>query len=208
MSDNTVWQSSNEGFTWSQVGKGEEFLSINIHPYFRDHGYLVGKGRKVWWTADAGENWKTFNAPVDPNALGLALLTFHPTRADWLIWTGSEDCTSTAAADCRAIAYYSTDSGSSWHEIDSYVRTCSWGRDKGFKIDERTIFCESYQNKKGSQKATAGNPLQLVSGSNFYKKKDTLFSSGVVGYATFEEFFVVAHVRLCAEVDHVRLTSP
>lgn len=191
-----MWQSNNEGFTWSQVAPGETFLSINMHPHFKTHCYLIGKGRKVLYTTDAGENWKTFTAPKDPNSLGLPLLAFHPTRSDWLIWTGSEECTSTANADCRAVAQYTTDSGSSWYNIDSYVRTCSWGRGAHFKIDERIIICESYQHKKGSQRVTTGNPLQLVSGSQFYKNKKTLFAGGLVGYATFEEFFVVAHVSL------------
>lgn len=196
LSDNTIWQSSNEGFTWTQVAPGETFLSMIMHPHFRDRCYLIGKGRKVHWTDDAGDNWQTFDAPEDPNALSLPLLAFHPTRPSWLIWTGSQDCTIGTAKNCRAIAHYTTDDGYSWHQLDSYVRTCAWLRNEHFKVDERSIICESYKEKKGSQRSLSGmiigNPLQLVAGSNYYKNKKTLFPDGLIGFATFEEFLVVA----------------
>ena len=72
---------------------------------------------------------------------------------------------------------------------------CSWGRDKSLKLDEMIIFCESYRDKKGSQRAVYAdnNPLQLVSGELFYTNKKVLFSS-IVGFATFEQYMVVAEV--------------
>lgn len=79
--------------------------------------------------------------------------------------------------------------------IDEYVRICSWGRDKSLKLDEKIIFCESYRDKSGSQRGVlAGdNPLQLVAGDAFYSWKRVVFPS-IIGFATFEEYMVVAEV--------------
>jgi len=188
--DNTAWISLNEGFTWSQVRPGSTFLSMTMHPYFRKRAYLVGSSRTVWWTPDAGTSWRSFDMPTDANGLGLDLLDFHPRRDNWLIFTGSRDCSSSLSTNCRAVAFYSRDDGYSWTEIESYVRTCSWGRDTAFKIDERVIFCESYRDKQGSQRSLDNNnPLQLVYGGDLYGQKRTVFTS-IIGFATFAEYMV------------------
>jgi hypothetical protein len=105
------------------------------------------------------------------------------------------------------VAHYSKDNGRYWNKIDDYVRVCSWARDKKFKVDERIIFCQAYQHKRGSQKAMVNNPLQMIEGRNFYSEKKKIFDS-IVGFATFEEFMVVAqiasngeHLNLHASID-------
>lgn len=128
--------------------------------------------------------------------MNLPLLDFHPTRPEWIIWAGSENCKDDQSAECKGVAHYSTDSGRNWHFIDNYVRICSWGRDLKFKIDERVIFCEAYRDKKGSQRSAQNNPMQFIRGENYYGKKSVLFDQGVVGFATFEEYMVVAQVGL------------
>jgi hypothetical protein len=130
---------------------------------------------------------------MDPNNLGIQILDFHPTKPDWLIFTGSEGCDSTVSQNCKAVAYYSTDHGRRWKKIEEYVRTCAWARDARLKIDEREIICESYKNKKGSQNGGDYNPIELIAGSNWYSKKIKLFDS-VVGFASFSEYLLVAQV--------------
>lgn len=164
-----------------------------MHPYFKSRAYLIGSGKTIWWTSDAGANWKSLDTPTDANGLGIDLLDFHPRRDNWLIFTGSYDCTASLSENCRAVAFSSRDDGRTWQEIASYVRVCSWGRDASFKIDERVIFCESYREKSGSQRAFDGNPLELVYGADLYTKKRTVFNS-IIGFATFAEYMVVARV--------------
>ncbi|GAA6008486.1 vacuolar protein sorting/targeting protein 10 [Rhodotorula paludigena] len=193
---NRVWQSSNEGFSWHEVINGAHIVAMTIHAYSRDRAYLITESRTVHYTTDKGASWNSFQAPADPNGLGVPLLDFHPLRPDWLIWTGQINCGDGDSSTCRAVAYMSKDNGRSWSKLEEYVRTCSWGRDKKLRIDEKVIFCESYRDKKGSQRAALNNrnPLQLVAGDYFYSKKRTLFEN-IVGFATFEEYMVVAEVH-------------
>lgn len=194
LGDGTVWQSSNEGFSWKQLYPTENFLSVIMHSFAPERAYLITNTRTMYYTTDTGRSWNTFTVPAEPNNFGINMLDFHPTRADWIIWTGSIDCTATLSTNCRAVAYYSTDHGRRWKKIEDYVRTCAWARDSRLKIDEREIICESYRNKKGSQKSGDYNPLELIAGSNYYSRKITLFES-VVGFATFSEYLLVAQVR-------------
>ncbi|GAA99449.1 hypothetical protein E5Q_06148 [Mixia osmundae IAM 14324] len=189
--DQQVWQSDNEGFAWRKLALDGPILAMTMHAYARDHAYLITSSRKVHYTTNRGEQWATFEAPMEANGLGIPVLDFHPTRAEWLLWTGSKDCTSSVSTTCQAVAFMSKDNGRNWKQIEHYIRTCSWARDKKFKIDETMIFCESYRTKSGSQRAFEDNALELIAGRDFYNRKQKLFDS-VVGFATFEEYMVVA----------------
>jgi photosystem II stability/assembly factor-like uncharacterized protein len=193
MADGTVWQSSNEGFSWKQLFEDETFLSVVMHSFSSERAYLVTGQRKIYYTTDTGRQWLEMTPPIAANTLSLPILDFHPTRPDWIIFTGSTDCTSTLSTNCMAIAYYSTDNGRRWKKIEEYVRTCAWARDARLKIDEREIICESYRNKKGSQRGGEYNPIELIAGKGFYSTKIKLFDS-VVGFASFSEYLLVAQV--------------
>ncbi|KAG0144537.1 hypothetical protein CROQUDRAFT_108449 [Cronartium quercuum f. sp. fusiforme G11] len=201
-SRNQVWQSNNQGFSWDEPIKSKKFISLQMHPYSRDRAYLVTPMNEISYTTDKGMSWNTLKTPNEPNLLSIPLLDFHPTRPDWLIWTGSNDCASTSSNTCRAISYYTKDNGRYWTKIEEYVRVCSWGRDKKFRLDERTIFCESYLHKKGTQRSMSSNPLRLILGKNFFTDRTTLFDS-IVGFATFEEYMVVAQISNAG--DHLHL---
>lgn len=193
LSDNTVWQSSNEGFTWKQLYPSELFLALAIHTFSKDRAYLITASNKVYYTTDTGKQWYTFSPPTDPNGLGIPILDFHPTKPDWLIWTGQVDCSPGTNPNCHAVSSYSTDNGRKWKQFETYVKTCSWARDKRLKTDERMIICETFKKKKGSQREKGYNPMELVAGGGYYTKKDKLFES-VVGFATFSEYLIVAEV--------------
>lgn len=193
MADGTVWQSSNEGFSWKQLYADETFVGVIMHAFSPERAYLITNSRKIYYTTDTGRQWIEMTPPMEPNSLGLPILDFHPTRADWIIFTGSIDCSSTLSTSCRAVAYYSTEHGRRWKKIEEYVRTCAWARDARLKIDEREIICESFRDKRGSQKGGDYNPIELIAGSNYYSNKIKLFDS-VVGFASFSEYLLVAQV--------------
>lgn len=66
--------------------------------------------------------------------------------------------------------------------------------DREIFSEPNEILCESYRDKRGSQRAfMSDNPLELVVGQNFYTKKKKMFDQ-VVGFAKFSEFLVVAAV--------------
>ncbi|KDN45461.1 Oligoxyloglucan reducing end-specific cellobiohydrolase [Tilletiaria anomala UBC 951] len=197
LSDSTIWQSTNEGLSWQKVqplgvgtGYNALFLHMTASPYDRKRAYLVTAGQMVQYTTDGGRTWQFFTAPLEANGLGVPVLDFHPTHADWLIWTGSRDCASSMSATCHAEAYYSQDHGRTWKLVDTYVRVCSWLRDAKLKLNPRTIVCESYIPKEGNQRSPTST-LQIVSGAEFYARRSVLFDHAVA-FATFDEYFVVA----------------
>ncbi|CAO1625062.1 unnamed protein product [Jaminaea pallidilutea] len=201
--DGTVWESKNDGASWNQKipdparkDPDSRFLAMALHSFDKERGYLITSDRIVWYTTNGGKEWHWFTAPLSANGLGLPILQFHPDKSDWLIWTGSEGCVSgTANQACHASAWYSLDHGRNWHVIEKYVRTCSWARDRNFKVDSQAIMCESYKKKSGSQLAfdASNNELQLVWASPFWKNQKVLFDN-IVGLAVFEEFLVVAEL--------------
>ncbi|CAO1617832.1 unnamed protein product [Sympodiomycopsis kandeliae] len=199
--DGSVWQSNDDGATWavklaspSGSDPDDRFLTMTSHEYDHERGYLITSGQRVWYTYNRGKHWDWFSAPLPANGLGIPILQFHPIKSDWLIWVGSEDCSSSGSSECHTKAWYSLDHGRNWHLIDSYVKFCQWARGKSFAVNSEAIVCGSYKNKKGSQRSfDSTNDLQLVWGTQFYKNKQVLFDS-LAGMAVFEEFMVVAQL--------------
>lgn len=193
--DNSIWQSSNEGYTWQNLYPEERFLTYYMHTYSHDRAYLFTSGTLYYYTTDGGRSWNKANAPSPPNRHNVPLLAFHPTRSDYIIWSGDVDCSSSLSENCHVEAHYSQDHGRNWKLIEKYVKQCAFARDAAFKIDEKLILCESYRDKAGQQRTFGPrNPLELILGREFYTKKEKLFNQ-VVGFATFSEYLLVAEVE-------------
>ena len=194
--DQTVWQSSNEGYHWQEAVPGKKFLAFYHHKYSNDRAFLISATNEYYYTTNTGGNWYVAHAENGPNAFGAQVMQFHPTQTDYLIWVGNKDCTASGGGSkCRAEAHYTTDNGRRWYPIDDFVRNCAFARDSQLDADPKEIVCEAYRDKNAPQPKRPGgsNPLGLVVGSNFYARKQTIFES-VVGFAKFSEFFVVAEV--------------
>lgn len=192
LSDHSVWQSRNEGYTWNQIHAGEQFLAFYHHNYASDRAYLLTAGAKFYYTTDTGESWHPLEGPTPPNTFGSQVLNFHPT-SDNLLWVGNRDCDG-LGAQCHAEAHFSRDNGRNWQLVEKYVRNCAWARDSDLKIDPTQIICESYKDKKGSQRFFNNNPLELVSGANYFQRQKTKLFNQVVGFAKFSEYLLVAEV--------------
>lgn len=203
VSDGTVWRSNNDGLSWTEVDPMPDatypdarFLTMAQHTFDPSRGYLITSGQKFMITTDRGKTWLNFyTAPLPPNALGIPILQFHPINSDRIIWTGTMgDCTRPDSTDCRAVAWYTIDNGNHWSKIDEYVRTCMWASasTKFRSPDPTGIICESYREKKGSQRAfDSSNPLQLIYGMNYYQRHHKVLDA-IEGVAVFDEFMVVA----------------
>ncbi|KDQ61974.1 hypothetical protein JAAARDRAFT_76825 [Jaapia argillacea MUCL 33604] len=192
LSDNSIWQSSNEGYTWGRLYSDKQFLAFYLHSYSNDRAYLISNTNTFYYTTDTGKSWYLMEAPLVPNTFGAQVMHFHPLNSDYLIWTGNQGCEG-GATECHAEAYYSRDNGRHWTFIEKYVRNCQWARDAELKIDRTQILCESYRDKVGNQRAfgQTGVPLELVGGTDFFAKKRKLFDH-VVGFAKFSEYLIVA----------------
>ena len=191
-----MWQSSNEGYTWTQLlaDTHARFVAFYHHSYSHDRAYLITDSKRYYYTTDTGKSWNHLEAPLPPNQLGLVILHFHPGYSDWLIWTGSIGCEMPFSGNCRSEAHVTRDNGREWDLIDTYVRNCAWARDKELRVDPNQIICESYKVKQGSQGYFGmDNPLELIGGTDFYAKRTKLFDH-VVGFTKFSEFLIVAEV--------------
>ncbi|CAL1713879.1 unnamed protein product [Somion occarium] len=192
--DHTIWQSSNEGYTWEQQHPEERFISFYMHAYSNDRAYLITNTETFFYTTDTGKTWNKLKGPTAPNPLGLDVLHFHPMKSDYLIWSGGQDCAH-FGENCHVEAYYTTNNGRNWKLVDTYVRNCNWARDAELLADPNQIICESYKNKQGNQLFfKMENPLQLIGGTDFFNKKTLLFEH-VVGFAKFSEFLIVAEYQ-------------
>ncbi|EIM80281.1 Oligoxyloglucan reducing end-specific cellobiohydrolase [Stereum hirsutum FP-91666 SS1] len=191
LDDKSMWQSSNEGYTWNQLLPGTNFLAFYHHSFTPDRAYLITDTKRYHYTTDGGRSWNELEAPYPPNSFGLQVLHFNPVNSDYLIWTGNVDCAS-FGDDCHAEAYYTRDNGRRWDLVEKYVRNCAWARDSELLVDPSQIICESYRDKQGSQRFFGtNNPLELISGTQFFGKKTKLFDQ-VVGFAKFSEYLIVA----------------
>ncbi|KAG1846680.1 Oligoxyloglucan reducing end-specific cellobiohydrolase [Suillus tomentosus] len=190
LADFTIWQSSNEGYTWEQKFPEERFLVFYMHTHTDDRAYLITDSKRFYYTTDAGRYWHPSEAPSPPNTFGAQVVRFQP-KSEYLIWIGNVDCQS-GYQNCRAQAQYTWNNGRDWRLVEDYVVNCDWARDEELRIDSTQILCESYADKQGSQ-AFFGkeNALQLVSGTDYYAKKTKLFDH-VVGFTKFSEFLIVA----------------
>ncbi|KAI0314429.1 Oligoxyloglucan reducing end-specific cellobiohydrolase [Amylostereum chailletii] len=192
LADNTIWQSSNEGYTWNQLYPDETFLAFYHHKFTSDRAYLITANKYFYYTTSFGKAWYKLSTPTVPSTFPKAVLRFHPENSDFLIWTGNEGCEG-FGENCHAEAHYSRDNGRKWSLVETYVRDCAWARDSALHVDPSQIICESYRNKAGSQRffLPANNPLELWSGSNYFQKKHKIFDQ-VVGFAKFSEYLIVA----------------
>ena len=117
LANGDIWQSSNEGYTWSQPVPDQKFVVFYMHPQSSDRAYLITAGRTYWYTTDGGRRYYSLDAPLPPNTFGAVIVHFQP-KSDYLIWTGNADC-DCDARNCHAEAHYTTDFGRSWKRVET-----------------------------------------------------------------------------------------
>ncbi|KAF8208428.1 hypothetical protein K438DRAFT_1712117 [Mycena galopus ATCC 62051] len=192
LADNSIWRSNDEGCTWIRLFPEESFLAFYRHTYAHGRAYLITRTNKFYATTDSGRTWNPFLAPTPPNTFHAQILRFHP-DSDRLLWTGNKDCDGPLSQNCHAETRYSRDNGRHWIFIENYVVNCAWEADITIGADPTAVVCESYRDKRGSQRYFHDNPLTLVHGSSFFTRRRVLFDR-VVGFAKFNEFWVVAEL--------------
>ncbi|GJJ15988.1 hypothetical protein Clacol_010267 [Clathrus columnatus] len=192
LDDGSIYQSSNDGYTWTHIRPNDRFLGFYMHAHSNDRAYLITTSFEIYHTIDAGKTWNSMKVPLAASIFGAPIMSFHPQESDWIIWMGGTGDCNNFASDCHAEAFYTTNNGGKWDKIETYVKSCGWARDTDLKIDRQLILCESYRNKKGNQRYFgAANPLELWEGSDFYKNKVKLFDN-IVGFTKFSEYLIVA----------------
>jgi len=177
-----VFLTHDHGKNWKQVLEGEKIEAVYPHRYINDVVYLITRGKTVHYTTDRGRSFHEFKAPAPPTRDRLPILVFHPTQKNWLIWTGSRDCS--LFGDCENIAFYSTHNGEEWHPLLDSVSKCQFAYHEERADLEKLVVCEAISDKKGS-------PLSLVS-SNDWFEHSTMLKENVINFAAMAEYIIVA----------------
>ncbi|KAI5891897.1 uncharacterized protein SCHCODRAFT_01171214 [Schizophyllum commune H4-8] len=168
----TIWQSANEGYTGLSVFLRSGFSAFTItstpataRTSSTEHTLLLHHGRRTELVPAGG---------IQP--------------AEHVPHAGSALQSDVGLLDLA----YSRDNGRRWTTIDECVQHCAWARDARLAADPNKIWCESFRDKKGSQRMFGGeNPLELVVGSNYYMKMCRMFEH-VASFVKFSEYLVVA----------------
>ncbi|KAJ7446295.1 Oligoxyloglucan reducing end-specific cellobiohydrolase [Mycena latifolia] len=180
LTDNSIWQSSNEGYSWTHIFPEEKFLAFYHHKYSPGRAYLITMTNKIYSTTDSGRIWNPTHTPTPPNTFRAQILRFHP-DSDKLIWTGNKDCDTPLSPNCHAEAQYSRDNGRTWTFVENYVVNCAWMMDITLGADPTAIIF------------LGDNPLALVKGSSYFTRKTKLFDH-VIGFAGYDEYWMVAEL--------------
>jgi len=194
--DGSIWQSRDEGSSWTQLEPQEHFVRFYRHPHSNSRAYLLTSDAHFYTTNNAGLSWNKMSTPAPPSTFTRETLAFQ-VQSDYLIWMGDVDCENGNWDNCHAEAWYSVDNGMNWNFVERYVRGCIWSTSdvQIYSTDLSGIICESYSVKEGSQmRISPKNKLELVSGNSFYTRRQKLFNE-TVGFAKFSGFLVVAEVR-------------
>lgn len=185
-----VWVSHDGGKEWKQVLKDVKVISIYPNPHFYDHVYFITNTKKVYSTNDRARTIKQMDKEMEqlPNRKGIPVMDFHPKRSGWIIYHGERECTDNLR--CHTGAYYTTSYGASWQPLMMYSGLCRWIRGKLEETHEKLIFCEHEAKEGGVNQET----MELISSTNFFEDQNKLFDK-IIGYATMQEFIVVAGVK-------------
>ncbi|EEH39288.1 signal sequence binding protein [Paracoccidioides lutzii Pb01] len=180
-----IYITRDHGKIWKEIFPGESITRIVPHQYFDDVAYFLTNSGDGWYTLDRGENFRTFKVPIPPNQDKLPVLSFHPERRDWLIWTGAVEC-KTRGPQCHSVAYYSTNHGSEWHFLMQYVRRCEFIKREARGSSNNLVFCEQFENEN-----PLNHHLQLLSTDDWFSEKKVHYNN-ILDFATMQEFIIVA----------------
>ncbi|RYP73745.1 hypothetical protein DL771_003458 [Monosporascus sp. 5C6A] len=167
--------------------RGKNIWTIVTHPYVKDLVFFLTTEEKVFYMADRGRHFGSFEAKQKPDTTSDRLpLAFHPDKKDWLIWHGKR-CDDD---DCHLVATLSTDRGFSWKMIRRYVERCEFTGSSAYSAfrNETQIICLARKREDNDD----DNPKQLLYSDEFPKYDLTVVQDNVMDFATMAEFIVVA----------------
>lgn len=193
---NHIYITHDQGATWEMPKelKGQEITAIYPHPYINDIVFFTTPTKKFFYSIDRGQTIEEGTGPDPPTRRDdiARALRFHPTKSDYMIWISDRDCSDPSSKLCHAAAYYTNDRGRSWTMLSGYIRNCAWVHSTVLdKTPEKLIFCERYAK---DERPSDANPIKLVASDDFFKTEQTHFEK-IMGFATMEEFIVVAEVK-------------
>lgn len=197
---NDVWRSTDEGQAWSKASTIPQSATRALiqHPFSAKEAFAITDAVTHYKTVDSGASWTAFTTPSKPASANSGALSFHSQRPGYLIFMGTL-CSGGNNRDCYNAAYYSTDMGSSWKLLNTYVQQCFWGSptDQIKSLPADSVYCTEYTDKTGEQKYKQSGQLTLAYSENFFIARRTVTfdnsqTDGIVGFGAVNKFLVTA----------------
>lgn len=189
--DKGVFLSRDHGKNWKEILKDKKVKYVVRHTYLNDRVFFIASDDKVYYSVNRGDDIQEFDVKVPHPAdyLHAAPMSFHPTKKDWIIWTG-KSC-STGGDSCHAVASISKDRGDSWKTLARYVSKCEFiyaEKTAREAEGEKLIFCGARTKESNDPK---DNPWKLVGSTNFFEDSVTHVDD-MQDFAIMSEYIIVA----------------
>lgn len=198
-----VYKSFDEGKIWRKVSELESHGAVNSMEvnHAKPSKILFMTTSAIYYMDDSVnfDKIQELSLPQEPNDFGAPIIDFHPTEADWYLFTGGLKSCSGAA--CHSVTYMTKNNGKEWKEVDSWSRKCTWARwSQSVSLESDDIYCHSYMSKSGEigqDKLDAvtdksKNPEQFILINNHGTGHVTMKDKGVFGFYTISNLLVVA----------------
>lgn len=184
-----VWVSHDHGAKWEQVLQDKEVLSIYANPYFPNHVYLITTREEVAYSVDRAQSWEVFRTPAPRNTRRVPYLSFNKQNPANLIWIGQTGCETPFSPTCRTTAFYTTNFGDRWKELQENVQKCTFVNDLKVGNNEQLIYCEKLYLAEGDNVK-----VKLIWSNDYFENVETAFND-ILGFALEQEFVIVATVN-------------
>lgn len=189
--DDILWRTTNHGKSWERILVNETILSIYQHDYFKEVVFFTTDTEKVIYTIDHGHTFHTFKVP-NKAATGVASISFHPDKKDWLIWVGETcDDLSGSSKNCFREASLSTDRGDNWNTIRRFVDRCEFTGHSAYKKytdrSQKQIVCLVMKEERNDSEMT------LMTSNDFFDEDRVFFNGTVQHFATMSEFILISN---------------
>lgn len=191
-----VWRSTDDGLSWTRtLPDAGRFLGIYPHDTDEKLVYLF-TNKDIYVSRDRGESFDRHDLPVPPNRFGLPLIDFHPDSdsENWLLYLGQ------MADECFTRLYRTTDAGSTWALVDTWVDKAVYARHQKLDMPRHGIYSMSWKVKNQPASvcqddlySTEANPLQMVYMLDSDKNRVVNFDH-VVQFYVVDKFLAVAVV--------------
>lgn len=176
-----AWKTRDHGKKWERIEELGNEQALFIYPNMHEHqdAYIVTTSKDVFYTANRGESFRSFEIATPPNDRGLPILRFHPKHRNWLIWTGCGRDNS--FGHCDPVTHVSRKRGDEWEKMVNGAGVCEfvWREDRNTSTN--LVFCTREE----------GSVRNLISSDDWFDTEKTLFDD-VVNFATMSEFIIVA----------------
>ncbi|KAG0203863.1 vacuolar protein sorting/targeting protein PEP1 [Mortierella sp. NVP41] len=195
-----VYRSPDEGKSWSRIKDvlPEKASALIMHAFDPKRAFVLTKGKTHYRTEDQGANWTPFDTELTPIEED-HVLSFHATRADWILIAGTY-CDDRGR--CHDETYYTKDGfKSSPKQLLPYTHKCEWAVSSTNFDEAPTELIHCLEFKTRTDGSTTLDDVYMVKSQDFFATKEpvifgSLDRSAIVNFVTKETFMLAAEKHL------------